>query len=201
MPLLFVGCTVKQLPPVHTYGIDPAPVVSEEAVTQKLVFDSLDLNVLGTMQTTNTNGIYYRKSDHEEAPYAYSRWNNTPRSMLLTKMLATLLQANLGRNVSGPLSKVKSSRLLEITILDFVHEYDENGSYAVVVLNNRLIDRSDDKVLSSREIRIRKKAETDNAQGGVTAMNLAVSEAVASTVSWLKFQAPSGLRSPKLTGD
>ena len=184
--LLFLGgCSVKKVPPTAFYHISQeTPGIRESA--NKQAIDSIRVTFSHSSRVSESSSIYYTDKDFRQQPYAYSRWYDTPDTMLEGKLIFALEKSKIAKNVTGSSSAADTKTVLEIGVLDFVHEFGKSGrSRGKAVILASLVRNRDGKTLCAKLFEADSTAATDDAEGGVAALNSASDKIVAEIVEWL----------------
>ncbi len=183
--LFFGGCSVKKVPPTAFYRISQeTPGIRESA--NKQAIDSIRVTFSRSSRVSESSSIYYTDKDFRQQPYAYSRWYDTPATMLEGKLIFALEKSKIAKNVTGSSSAADTKTVLEIGVLDFVHEFGKSGrSRGKAVILASLVRNRDGKTLCAKLFEADSTAATDDAEGGVAALNSASDKIVAEIVEWL----------------
>lgn len=188
LPLLFcllTACISQSLPPANVYTISPEwdnPTI-KQSLSNELVIKLAP--VRATQEFTGTQ-IFYKDSQYERNSYAYSRWNDSPVRLLLTLFHVGIENSGLFKAMVPSTSVSKADLLLESTLLEFSHHIKSNDrSEGVVRVRFYLIDNRSKRVISTKEFVSRVGAITENAHGGVDALNKATINIAKQLVNWL----------------
>jgi len=131
--LFFGGCSVKKVPATTFYHISQETPGIEES-PYRGVIDSVKIRFIRPSRVGESTSIYYTDKDFRQQPYAYSRWYDTPSTMLEGKLLLALEKSKIAKNVTGDSSAADAENLLEIGVIYFVHRFDDGGRSDKVVL-------------------------------------------------------------------
>ncbi len=185
--LLFGGCSVKKVPPTHLYHLSqPTPKI-EKASTSKPKFDSIRISFTHPSRVSESTSIYYIDKNFKEQPYSFSRWYDTVDTMFEGKLLLALKRSKIVKNVTGSGTAADTETLLEIAILDFTHDFSAGKpSRGRVVVLASLVRSRDGRSIASALFEESEPAETENAEGGVAALNRAADRVVADMIEWLQ---------------
>lgn len=183
------GCAGEKLPAVSTYTLSP------ELNTFQLVnnrqakpADILMLGRIRSSQLFNSREIIYRDTGYGQNSYAYSRWSDSPVTMLLFIFQEALEKSGRYIAVVPYSSQSKSDFLLESTLLDFSHRInDDRTSDGIIKMRFNLIDNNTNRVIDSRDfVATVPVAAPINASGVVVALNKAVTVVTQELIDWLK---------------
>ncbi|MBL0712250.1 MAG: membrane integrity-associated transporter subunit PqiC [Desulfosarcina sp.] len=184
---LLAGCMTQSIAPANIYTISPewsdSRAQAEREKKSPLIIKLAP--VRATRAFTGTE-IIYTDARHGRNSYAHSRWSDTP-----VRLLQTLFQVALEENgrfgaVVPPTSASKADLLLEITLFDFSHHINDDGtSDGVVRVCFYLIDNTTKTVMATKEFASRVSASSQNARSAATALNKAATNVAHDLASWL----------------
>jgi len=183
--LLMSGCaTVK--PPVTEYR-----VVTESFKMDKVSEGCRDKS-LKVAQAFSSNSLMslsmdYTESDNKVFSYAQSQWQESPNNSITSELLKNIREAAIFSSVETSKSRSKSSLILETNIEEFMQFFskDMKTSYAYVVISLSLIDSKTNSVIATKTFNSKVDAKTLDAQGGVEALNSALSKIISQNTEWL----------------
>ncbi len=137
----------------------------------------------GSLMTLNMN---YGQGAHKRFVYTQSQWAESPNNAITAELLKSIKATKLFKNVQISKSRSSSDFLLETSIEDFMQYFseDEKSSYANVVINLTLIDRSSNRVVATETFSSKVDVLTVDAAGGVVALNEALQNTLESSVAW-----------------
>lgn len=171
-----VGMGNKKSNPVGIYdfGLSTEP--------HKLVSLVTVLDITST-EPLNSTHIRYRLN-HENPSrvfnYTESRWSTTPAE-LLTQQLKTHTEKPKQLNC-----------ILKLELSAFDHVYETlNNSLGVVQLSATLMHKKNRTILATRTFQFQSPAPSNNAQGGVAALNQAGIETLTQVIAWSNEEAQS----------
>lgn len=179
------GCSSKNNQAIDIYTLKYSEVWDKNrAIT--FADTTLKISLPKSTKEIRKNKILYAKTLHKRETYAYSRWIDTPNSMIAQFLITLLNQNGLFKAVIPATSEAKSEWILESTIEDFHQSFDkENHSFGVVKIHFFLINQKDRKVISKRYFSVKIPAPTSDAKGGVKALNNALEEIGRKLINWL----------------
>lgn len=183
------GCSlIKTTPsqPIDIYTL--APMTTAEGMSVKDKADNalvLALSPLRSSRGLMSSDIIYRESQYGYDSYAYSRWSDSP-----TTLLALLMQDSLSHNatISAVLPReiANADLLLETTLIDFSHHIqNQETSFGRVAIRVHLIDVQTKTVLATKELSAQVDAKQRNAQGAASSINQASMQVMAKLDTWL----------------
>jgi ABC-type uncharacterized transport system auxiliary subunit len=132
--------------------------------------------------------MYYVKGQYSQYAYARSRWIQSPNDAV-TKAITEYLRAmHLFKSVQNAESQTKNDFRLEINIEDFMQYFDANeeNSFVNVVLTCNLINNTTHKIVTTKTFHAKVKAKSNDAQGGVIALNYALDTILKECGLWLQ---------------
>ena len=182
---LFVGCSTK-IPPVTEYKI----VTNTRA--KSVGFDGCKDKTLKIAQAFSSTSLMsmrmdYTVLDNKIYSYTQSQWSDTPNRAVTLEILQYIRGVNFFKFTQNPKTRSKSDLILETYIEDFMQYYskDLSDSKAVVQISFALIDTKTNDIISSKTIKSSVKTETNDAQGGAKALNVALENVLNESVKWL----------------
>jgi cholesterol transport system auxiliary component len=181
--LLLGGCSLRPevKPPITRYYLQPEIVpVCRPQKSNKL----LQLNVSDVVPSLLGKNIVYKKSDLKTGSYLYSKWNQPPSRSISIALYTVLKQRKIFKDTIYADKRIESDLTLEIKVMQFEHRFTQTeDSYALVGLDGVIYD-AQRRVLSSRFFSSQIKAASDDAQGGVKAINEALGKVLSELVCW-----------------
>ena len=185
MMFVVTGCSVV-MPHISEYRINPTLRPSNakmgECSDKSLkVAKAFSSNALMSVDMSYAIGEY--KSD----VFTQSQWAQTPNQAITAHILKMLQDSHLFKTVQISKSRSKSGLILETNLEDFMQYFsvEKNSSISKVVINSTLIDAKTNSVLKSKTFSKSVKSKTIDAQGGVIALNEALSEVLSQQREWL----------------
>jgi ABC-type uncharacterized transport system auxiliary subunit len=168
-------------PPITRYYLQPEIVpVCRPQKSNKL----LQLNVSDVVPSLLGKNIVYKKSDLKTGSYLYSKWNQPPSRSISIALYTVLKQRKIFKDTIYADKRIESDLTLEIKVMQFEHRFTQTeDSYALVGLDGVIYD-AQRRVLSSRFFSSQIKAASDDAQGGVKAINEALGKVLSELVCW-----------------
>ncbi len=180
-----MGCSVS-VPALTEYRIDP--MIKKNKVTSNLCKDkTITIGQVFTSNSLMTNQMRYGLSGYKEYSYTESEWANAPSKSISIALLKSVRDAEIFKSVNSYRSRARNDLLLETHVDSFMQYYtgDNNSSYVKVVFSFALVRVKDVKALDSIVIEKELSVDTLNAEGGVKALNFALSEVLVETNLWL----------------
>ena len=190
VPFMLGGCgSTKGVNPKDEYTIVlelPKRVTSSKASGCKESSLKI-LEPFGAYEYT-IDGLFYVVLPNKQDRYTLSSWTESVSSMVYREILQALKQSRLFKSVSNYSSIAKSSYILEMEINNF-KQYctkDLKKSYVAIDLTFTLIDAKNFKVIAQKEFIKQRQSRSNDAKGGVEALNSAFGELVPEVIAWLE---------------
>ncbi len=185
--LLFGGCTVKKVPPTNLYHLSQTTTQTEEISPSKPKFESLRVTFANSSRVGESTSIYYIDENFKKQPYSFSRWYDSVDSMFEAKLLLALKRSGIAESIASSESAADTKTVLEISILDFAQDFSSGKpSKGRVVVLASLIRSKDAKSMATGLFQESIPAKTEDAKGGVAALNTATEKIVNDIIEWLK---------------
>ena len=129
----------------------------------------------------------YVEDENKVFSYSQSQWVVSPASSISKEIFLSLRSSGLFKHVSIDVSRSNSEYIMEITIEDFIQYYNKelDSSYVVLNLNINVIDAENSSVIASKNFSSKVDAKTLDAEGGVEALNTALSNVIKQNLEWL----------------
>jgi len=182
---ILTGCTVTK-PHVLSYRI--APLLNQEEIANSSCKEkSLKVSQVFTSRGLKSKKMHYVETNYKEFNYTESGWSNTPNKAISKNLLASIRASGLFSSVNSASSRSKSDLYLETTVEEFLQFYniENKSSHVEVRLSFSLINLKDNSIVDSKVISRTIKTDTLNAEGGVVALNKALTEVLSETNEWL----------------
>lgn len=181
--LFFAGCSVKEVE-VRPKSYRLENILHVKAQTQS---DGRVLKVqkIEGDSAVMTRSILYKK-EGALLPYKYSRWSEIP-STRLQQMIVEYFEAKKIFKATIPsLSMANSDLILESELRNFEQVFSDEGSYVIVKLSFRLIQRDDGSVLGSTSLTEKIDIKSDTTQEVVKAFESATNRLVVALSTWVE---------------
>lgn len=192
---LFSGCSLQTKVAAHTqYRLQHPPQTgSFTATTCK--DDVLALKNILTDDATASRSIMYQVGDFKLASYADSNWESPLFKTLESLLLLNTRETKIFKDVVTSRSLAKADFTLEYSVGEFTQHFSEdmNSSYASVNVHLALLDNTSSKLLYATTIEKKIPSQTLNAQGGVLALQEALSAVMQESDVWLHERCEKGL--------
>ena len=183
--LALSGCTVTQ-PYVVEYKIAPK-TAKKTSNFQMCKTKSLKVaQVFGAPQLMSQS-MRYSKGEYEEYSFTESKWSTTPAVAISASIVDSIRNQDIFSSVSSFRSRSRSDLILESNVEEFMQYFslENNSSFVRVSIDMALIDAKRSKIIKSKKFTRELTAENIDAQAGVNALNIALSEILDESSVWL----------------
>ena len=182
------GCVSEKLPAISTYTLSPDLEVLHSTVNTGQKPDKiLMLARIRSKHAFTSRDILYSDARYGLNSYAYSRWSDSPTTMLLLVFQEAIEKSGRYVAVVPYSSQSTSDLLLESTVFDFSHRINDDGSSdGILRIRFTLIDNNTKRVIASRDfVSSVPVSSPKNASGAVAALNKAVTFVTEELIEWL----------------
>ncbi len=183
--VLLSGCVTTK-PSITEYR-----VVAKTSKARSVV-DGCKEKSLKIAQAFSSSSLMSLKMDYvqEESKifsYSQAHWNESPNHSVTKEILKKIRDSKLFKNVQISRSRSKNSWVLETNIEDFLQYYSEGlkDSFAKVIISLTLIDSKTNSVIATKTFNSKVNTNTLDAEGGVEALNKALSDILTQNIEWL----------------
>ena len=154
---------------IKTYTLSPKSYkrVSYSKFQNSVVRVDYPKGVEDTMGTK----IYYQDGSLEESFYLYSQWSKSLNRIIMGAVVDILQQSNLFKRVVDYSSTADVDYILESSIREFEHKLEGNSSFASIIIEARLLDSTNHKIVKSKLFHYKEPCTTTDARGFVEASN------------------------------
>lgn len=185
--VLFVGCA-KPTPSVNVYTI--LPVANRLSDIRPVTPKTLRLLPVRSIPSLANRELYYLRSNGEVAHYLYSRWSDTPSAMIGRSLTHSLQERHVFAALVPPASTAKADWDLESDLGAFYHRFNDDAtSEGILDLSVRVIDLRTKNVIASKRFTYRIPAASNDAAGGVGALEEALHRYGAECAAWIEILA------------
>jgi len=166
------GGKPKPSPAIYDFGLSSASDKSS-LPESRLPVDEISAN-----PSLDSNRMRYRLAYQNSAQvftYAESRWVAPPAELLSHKL----------RAMSGGAAPTQQNCILQLKLEAFDHVFESKAvSYGVVQISAALLVSKTHQAISRKQIEQSVAASSQDAQGGVAALNAASTQALTEAVEW-----------------
>lgn len=189
----FSGCAAVQKAPISiaTYDFSPqssSPHSPKTFQTQKKSLLIADATVPAWLDNT---AIYYRLLYHNPAQsysYANSRWIAPPAAILTRKIRDRIIADTQGQVIKNN-TTANADYTLHIDLDELIHAFDTpDDSHVEIGIRASLIERSTRRLLAQKDFQAQEKSPSANAEGAVSAFNVASNQLIDELIEWLALQ-------------
>lgn len=185
--IILAGCTAAT-PSVSEYTILPS-ATPRHAHQEPLSSASLRISTIKALPSLSSKSLYYLREGHESGAYLYSRWSDTPASMIQRVLTSSLEEQRVYAVLLPSASSAQANHVLESDLAAFYHRFHADGtSEGYIDITFYLVDAHTKKTLGSRRFTLTAKAPTADAEGGVSALAEATRELGSQCTRWLILQ-------------
>ena len=183
--LLLSGCTTK------TPSITEYKIISDTSVVKSKSegCKNKSLKVAQAFSSTSLMSMKmdYSLSENRVFSYSQAQWRESPNHLITNEILKKLRATKLFKDTQVSKSRSESNLILETNIEDFMQYYTDGlkKSYSTIVINFSLIDSDTNLVMATKTFNSRIDTKSNDANGGVKALNLALSSVLFQSTGWL----------------
>lgn len=178
------GCSALR-PSVHEYTILPS--YTPHATTTLPINTTLKVLSTRSIPSLASTQLYYLKDASHIDAYLYSKWSDSPSSMIDRSLTSSLQNRQLFATLIPATSNATADVLLESDLSAFYHRFnDDSKSEGLIDVTYRLIDSKTKKMIASKRFVILEPALSADAKGGVDALTKAVQHLSENTTDWLE---------------
>ena len=177
-----LGCTKAPALKVYSLDIPTVGAVHSSAYKSK----SIKVAYPQSLKDQMSQKMSFSYSSSDRGNYQNSEWSNNVSKLLQGTFIETLDSSNIFKAVLFDTSTAKEDYRLESTIFAFNHSVRGIASYALVSVQFNLIDTNTGRLVKSKRFSYRETTPTVDAQGYVTATNVAVARLSRDLVTWLR---------------
>ena len=182
--ILFTGCSTIR-PPMNEYTILPSSYMPAGDITASKN-GTLKLSSTRSIASLASTQFYYLKEPSSINAYLYSKWSDTPSSMIDRAMTSSLQNEHLFETLLPPTSSAAADLVLESDLNAFYHRFHNNAnSEGFIDITYRLINPKTKATIASKRFTLIEPAPSQDAKGGVIALNNATHTLSLQCVSWL----------------
>jgi len=155
------------------------------ACTPSTIQKTVRLNFLDATPYLSSQNILYTKPGLKAGNYLYSKWHQPPRHSISTALYTAYKENNIFHNLVYENTMIRSDITLEVKVLRFEHFVtDSEHSKAIVTLDALMYDSQTRQLLRNHLFSSEVKADTNNAEDGVEALNTALGKLTSELICW-----------------
>jgi cholesterol transport system auxiliary component len=186
---IMAGCLSPRTPegPIHTYVLarNESAVERSRAATKRDVQSTLLVNVPRAEPGFDTPRMAYLARPFELSYYATHQWAETPARMLVTLLVQSLEQSGAWRAVVPVPTSVKGDYRVDGQGLVLQQEFVQRPSQVRLALRLQLVALGEQRVVGTKWFELVEPAASEDAYGGVSAANRAVTRLLEQATVWL----------------
>lgn len=186
---MLAGCLSPRTPegPIHTFLLSRSESTadSSQAATKRNAQGTLLVNVPRAEPGFDTPRMAYLDKPFELSHYAANQWADTPARMVASLLVQSLEQSGIWRAVVSIPSSVKADYRLDGQGLILQQEFTERPSHVRLTLRLQLVALSEQRVVGTKWFDLMEPAPSEDAYGGVSAANRAVTRLLDQATGWL----------------
>lgn len=187
--LVLAGCSTTT-PPINEYTI--LPTYSSEAAARNTPQADLSLRLAPTKSIASlaSKELFYLHDTGQTGAYLYSRWADTPASMIDRSLISSLQNRALFNALLPNGSNANADLILESNLHAFYHRFSTNGTNeGFIDITYRLIEAKNKQTVASKRFIVTVPSQSADAKGGADALNLAARNLGRETIQWLEMTA------------
>lgn len=181
MIISLFGCS--KLPTLDIYSIE-MPIIKSK---QKSKYKNKTVKIAypKSLKDTITQNMDFTYSSSERGSYQNSQWSNNLAKLLQGATIELLESSQIYKAVVPDSSTISEDYTIESTIYAFYHSLKFNKSKAIVSIEYRLLDSTDNRLIKSKRFSYAEDTTTKDAKGYVEATNKIMKRLGDDLLSWL----------------
>lgn len=186
LTLGFLGCSVTT-PSITEYKIQyKAPQAEFHSTGCKTKI--LKVHRAFSPNALMSQHMYYVLGAHKQYGYTQARWAEAPNKFITVALATRVRESGVFERVVDSSSRAQGDWILEANIQEFLQYFQEDGSggYVKVTIHFTLIDPKSNAALDAKTLSVELPCASDDAQGGVEALQKALEEILTQNILWLE---------------
>lgn len=185
MVLFISGCSTQE-PAITEYRIH-TKIPTKEHLLGSCSEKSIKVAQAFSINSLMSSKINYAQGSTKQFSYSQSQWAKTPNIAITQEIVKLLKSTKHFKSVQVAKSRSRNSLILEIYIEEFMQYFNDDlsKSYANVRVGLSLIDTTTNNVIASNSFKSQVDAKTQNAIGGVVALNNGLENVLVEASSWI----------------
>lgn len=184
LALVLAGCSTTA-PSINEYTI--LPVYSSKEALSTPANLSLRITPTKSIASLASKDLYYLRNSAQIGTYLYSRWADTPASMIDRSLVSSLQNRRLFAALLPNGSNAHSDLILESDLHAFYHRIDADGtSEGFIDITYRLIEFKSKNMIASKRFIIISPSPSADARGGADALSVATRHLSQESILWLE---------------
>ena len=182
---VFIGCT-PTTPKVVEYRVN-LKMKTVTLLETKCKKESLKVGQSFSSNALKSLDMNYGLGDYKRLVFSQALWAESPNRAISMEITKYIRETKLFKNVQVSKSRSRNGLLLETDIEDFMQYFseDEKSSYANVRISFTLINPKSNQVIATKTFSTKELVKTNNANGGVIALNKALENLLNESGKWL----------------
>lgn len=183
--LVLAGCSTTT-PPINEYTILPV-YSTEEAPNTAQANLSLKLAPTKSIASLSSKELFYLRDSGQIGAYLYSRWADTPASMIDRSLISSLQNRAFFSALLPNGSNANADLILESNLHAFYHRFSKNDTNeGFIDITYRLIETKNKQTLASKRFVITVPSQSADAKGGADALTIATRSLSREITLWLE---------------
>lgn len=181
---LFTACSTT-VPTVVKYKVSPS-INLDKHENSACKTKSAKVALAFTNSSLISKDMSYVRGSSKVYEYSESAWLNNPNYEVSKELIKMLRGINLFKSVQESKSRSKADLIIEVNLEDFMQYYSQDlkESYSLVQINLSIIDFKTSEVISTKTFRSKVDSKTLDAEGGVNALNSALTNVLSESSNW-----------------
>lgn len=175
------GCS--KLPSLETYTIEMPYIKSKQNAKYKNKI--VKVAYPKSLKDTLTQNMDFTYSSSERGNYQNSQWSNNLAKLIQGATIELLANSDIYKSVISDNSTIKENYTVESTIFAFYHSLQNNQSKAIVSIEYRLIDSTDNTLIKTKRFSYSENTTSTDAKGYANATNKAMKRLGDDLLEWL----------------
>ncbi|MDY0120587.1 MAG: ABC-type transport auxiliary lipoprotein family protein [Sulfurimonas sp.] len=185
--IFFSGCSTMT-PAVTEYRIETSSLENSHTPKSGCSNKTLKVQRAFAANSLMSHSMNYGIGTHKQYSYTQAKWADTPNKAITMQLTNALRKSALFGSVLGDHSRSGADLILESSLEEFMQYFDEDSkdSFVKIVIHFTLIDTTNNQVIETKSFEAKVDAPSDDAQGGVLALNEGLKEIFAQNRVWLE---------------
>lgn len=181
---LFTGCITKEIPSYETYSL----LLTSTILTSKTknTNKSIQVEEPKALRSINTTSILYSKKAFQQNEYVLSKWSDNPSKMIQKVLSQQLAKEKIFSFVSTPDIKRTTDYKLSTQIINLLHEFENEKSYATLIFKVYLSEKKTNQIFV-KEFKYKTLVKENNAYGFVKEANISINNFSNDLSVWLSY--------------
>ena len=175
-------------PAITEYRIETASLENTSALKSGCSNKTLKVQRAFAANSLMSHSMNYGIGTHKQYAYTQAKWADTPNKAITMQLTKSLRKSGLFGSVLEDHSRSGADLILESSLEEFMQYFDADAkhSFVKIVIHFTLIDAIKNQVVETKSFEAKIDAPSDDAQGGVIALNEGLQEIFAQNRVWLE---------------